>query len=241
MTTGRSRRATYYPAVPAETFIVPLLAEHITRFIDGLDPGDSNPATVLDVGCGEQPFRGALESKGYTYWSMDVVQNHNGSVHFICGIDAELPVAVTAPGPYDVVLCTEVLEHVADWGGAFKNLADLLRPGGQLLVTCPHFYPLHEEPEDYWRPTSYALEHFAKKNGMSVVSACRAGGSLDVLGTLLGNMYFKSNDRGMTSAAVLFSCKALRKSFFWLLQKRFVQNRISATGYYLSNVYVFSR
>lgn len=241
MTTGRSRRATYRPAVPAETFMVPILAEHIARFIDGLDPRAPKSATVLDVGCGEQPFRGALESKGYTYWSMDVAQNRNGSVHFVCAIDADLPVAVTAPGPYDVVLCTEVLEHVAEWDRAFQNLASLLRAGGQLLVTCPQFYPLHEEPEDYWRPTSYALEHFAKKSGMSVVSAYRAGGSWDVLGTLLGNLYFKSNDRGMISAVVLFSCKVLRKSFFWLLQKGFVQNRVSATGYYLSNVYVFSR
>jgi hypothetical protein len=46
---------------------------------------------VLDAGCGRQPFRRLLEEKGCVYSAMDVNQNPEGSVQFICAIDEELP------------------------------------------------------------------------------------------------------------------------------------------------------
>lgn len=40
------------------------------------------------------------------------------------------------PGFYDVVLCTEVLEHVQDWPALVRNAAKALREGGLLILTC---------------------------------------------------------------------------------------------------------
>lgn len=39
-------------------------------------------------------------------------------------------------GRYDVVLCTEVLEHVENWAALVKNAARCLVPGGYLVLTC---------------------------------------------------------------------------------------------------------
>lgn len=39
-------------------------------------------------------------------------------------------------GGYDVVLCTEVLEHVEDWPAIVRNAAKCLRSGGHLVLTC---------------------------------------------------------------------------------------------------------
>jgi len=69
---------------------------------------------------------------GYSYTGRDVQQNPEGTVDVVCAIDEELPVELTYRGPFDLVLCTEVLEHVADWDMAFRNLATLLGRGGSV-------------------------------------------------------------------------------------------------------------
>ena len=58
---------------------------------------------------------------------------------------------------YDVIICMSVLEHVFDYQQAIRNLHTALKPEGSLLVSLPVFYPLHDEPHDYWRFTEHAI------------------------------------------------------------------------------------
>ncbi len=44
------------------------------------------------------------------------------------------------PGSFDLVLCTEVIEHIAESGAALAGLAGLLAPGGRLILTTPQRY-----------------------------------------------------------------------------------------------------
>ncbi|MES2697763.1 MAG: class I SAM-dependent methyltransferase, partial [Verrucomicrobiota bacterium] len=123
-------RAAYAPSWPPETFIVPLLARRIDELITQCARGAAPESRALDVGCGRQPFRAKLESLGYSYHSVDVAQNPEGTVEFIAPIDGVLPATLELAAGFDFILCTEVLEHVADWPTAFRNLARLLAPGG---------------------------------------------------------------------------------------------------------------
>lgn len=238
-------RATYVPALPVEEFIVPLLRSKIVPILESL-PVSPGTSRVLDVGCGRQPFRDLFERRGYTYVGTDA-QDPLGLVDYVAEIDRDLPPALIARGPFDVILCTEVLEHVADWQRAFANFGLLLNAGGRLLITCPHFYILHERPHDFWRATVYGLLHHAQHSGLRCVSIDAAGASWDILGTVLGaNLQTaRAIDRTLVNRMLGFTIDKLTSAVFHLLKRRFLQRRVAwgtdLYPLYLSNIAVFEK
>lgn len=59
------------------------------------------------------------------------------------------------PGTWDVILCTEVLEHVRRPWVAVAHLREALVPGGRLIASAPFLWPDHRTDmyADYWRFT----------------------------------------------------------------------------------------
>ena len=59
---------------------------------------------------------------------------------------------------FDIILCLNVLEHVYEFQTAINNIHKALKKGGVAVVAVPAFYPLHDEPGDFWRFTEHALK-----------------------------------------------------------------------------------
>ena len=107
---------------------------------------------TLDIGCGSSPY----------------------AKHFPCrvGIDIKLRPGVNViadtcflpfkDGMFPVVLCTEVLEHVAYPENALSEMRRILRPGGKLLLTTRFIFPIHDAPHDFYRFTKYGLRHLLR-------------------------------------------------------------------------------
>ena len=57
---------------------------------------------------------------------------------------------------FDFVLCTEVLEHIADPWLAVREIRRVLKPGGAALMTSPFMWPWHGSTRyaDFWRFTA---------------------------------------------------------------------------------------
>jgi SAM-dependent methyltransferase len=195
--TTLSRRSTYRPSlVRSDYFVVRALA----RFIEDALRAHVRPGMlVVDVGCGEQPWRPLVEALGARYVGADVHQNTAGSVAFRCAADA-VPLRRRSA---DLVLCTEVVEHVPDPARALAELARVLRPEGLAVVTTPFLYPLHEEPWDFQRLTRYQLARLAAAAGFTVEHLSTAGNEIEVLATLWDRLWSDALRPGLLRTGTL--------------------------------------
>lgn len=224
-----------------EYFITPLLRKAISDALNSL--GRPKPAArALDVGAGECPLRDDLISRGFAYKSLDVSQNKTNSIDYVARIDDCLPEGILVEGGFDLILCTEVLEHVPDWGAAFSNIGNLLRRGGVCIISAPFFYMPHEEPHDYWRPMDHALRHFAEKFQFDVKRNIRIGDGWDVYGTLLCSMAVCRKRKSLIG----WSAAVPTYIAHWLI-KTIVKSRILSqsvelqTRFYLGNVFILEK
>jgi SAM-dependent methyltransferase len=236
------RRPNYEPGAPQDQFIVPLLRQHIEQILLTYAKPPSLHPRVLDVGCGRQPFRKDLEAIGYTYMSLDAQQNSEESVDIVYEIDKPLPSELINHATFDFILCTEVMEHVANWDVAFSNFAQLLAPGGRLFITCPHFYQLHEEPYDFWRATPYALQYFGNKFGFKILHQVNAGDAWDILGTLLASFYSLPASLSLRDRILNRIVSQCRQFILQLLIDRRIQKAVHLhSPLYQANIVVFEK
>ena len=70
---------------------------------------------------------------------------------------------------FDVVLCTEVMEHVPEPQMMLDEIYRVLKPGRTLIFTTPFLVPLHEQPYDFFRYTPLALRYMLEKSGYDII------------------------------------------------------------------------
>jgi SAM-dependent methyltransferase len=130
---------------------------------------------VLDLGCGEKPYELYRPAAAVEWIGLDVPENPTADV---AGYAESLPFEA---GEFDTVLCTEVLEHVADPAIVVQEIARVLKPGGYVFLTTPFYWPLHEEPHDYFRFTQYGLRHLFEKAGLEIVRMTPTAGGFRMI------------------------------------------------------------
>lgn len=112
---------------------------------------------VLDVGCGEMPFRGLL-GKNASYTGIDVpAADDFGMTENPDIVPFDGTTIPFADSSFDHILCTEVLEHVEDPASLIAEMNRVLRPGGSLVITVPFAARVHHAPHDYHRYTRFRL------------------------------------------------------------------------------------
>jgi SAM-dependent methyltransferase len=134
---------------------------------------------VLDVGCGVKPYYPFFAPVASEYVGVDVVENP--AAELIGPVEA-LPVDDAS---FDVVLCTQVLEHSDDPARAVRELRRVVRPGGRVLASTHGVQVYHPSPEDYWRWTHTGLRRLFEQNAdwmsLEVEPAAGTGAAMAML------------------------------------------------------------
>lgn len=119
-------------------------AERLELLASLVRNGTSPGGRVLDVGCAQGTLGLRLAEEGYRVDLLDVRAMHieyararweRGEVGFFVGLLSE---TMPPRQGYDVVVCTEVIEHVPAPGELLSQLRRAARPGGLVVLTTPN-------------------------------------------------------------------------------------------------------
>ena len=143
----------------------------IKSAIQKLKPsGNSNQ--VANIGSSTEYFRtvlqphvhqniiAPLQSSGWQVFNVDIKQEPG--VDIVADVTKENFASPYAKR-FALTVCTNLLEHVEDINLVAKNLVDITRPGGYVLITVPYKYKTHLDPIDNgFRPTPKEISDLFK-------------------------------------------------------------------------------
>lgn len=139
------------------------------------------PARILDIGCGDMPYYPLFAAVADEYVGTDIEPGPN--VRYVCPIEA----LEVEDASFDLVLCTQVLEHARDPAQALREIARVLRPGGHTFVTTHGIWPFHPYPVDLWRWTQQGLDSLvADTPGLALRELVPHRGTASALALMLG-------------------------------------------------------
>jgi SAM-dependent methyltransferase len=105
--------------------------------------GISLEANILEVGCGDASFTKCLAEFSSAVTAIDIsakqIERNAKAYPEIKFMQHD--VAERFPfedGTFDVIWCSEVLEHLFDPRFALREMCRVIKPGGRLLVTVPY-------------------------------------------------------------------------------------------------------
>jgi len=147
---------------------------------------------LLEVGCGDQPYRSLVPQDcryvgidhGESAGNFDMSANkeiilYSGEV-FPCG-----------DGEFDAILHTEVLEHVFQYRKFLLECRRVLKPGGEMMFTVPFQARFHFAPHDYFRYTPSALNALLEEAGFGEVKIAPRGSDLTVAAYKVVAVFFR--------------------------------------------------
>ena len=209
---------------------MPLLTRKITRhkLAEFLSKQESDGKT-LNIG------GGSLEYSSYfgNTVVLDIAQSTGpdilGDAHFLPLRDES----------FDIVVCTEVLEHLKEPQKAIDEMKRVVKKGGKLLLTTRFIFPLHETPSDYFRYTKYGLRYLLRD--WDIVQITEETNTMETLAVLLQRLALQCEILHFKLFKGLFYLMAhIVKHFGFIITKEygvFYQNipedKIMTSGYYV--------
>jgi SAM-dependent methyltransferase len=169
------------------------LATQIRAAVRGLPAGQR----VVDVGCGDRPYEPILRPIAAEYVGVDATAGP--AVDVVANADA-LPFDDER---FDLLLCSQVLEHVEDPAACVAEAWRVTAAGGTVLLSTHGVVNYHPNPEDYWRWTHAGLAYlFARNGAWQRVDVIPNGGTATAIAYLAGRQLEVLAERAHALAAL---------------------------------------
>jgi ubiquinone/menaquinone biosynthesis C-methylase UbiE len=157
-------------ATSLDTFV----KENLTKF------DSKSSINVLDVGCGTLPYKN-YSGSNWNWVGLDIETNPFAKVK----VSTTDKIWDITSDTFDLVLCTEVLEHSKFPESILSEIHRVLKSEGTLILTTPFIYPIHGAPNDFRRFTPHFYEN--QLFGFQIQSLKLNGGFGSTVTTLILN------------------------------------------------------
>ncbi len=187
------------------------LSRKLTRVtLDRFIAAHASSGRTLDLGAQTGPYARHFPRR----LGLDLVAAPGVSV---VGDARALPLSSSV---FDVVLCTEMLEHVPEPQAAIDEMFRVLRPGGMLVLTTRFLFPIHDAPHDYFRFTKYGLRHLLRR--FEIVALEEETDSVGSLAVLVQRLGMQAQTLGRTPLrAVWLVAARIIPAFSFLITREY--------------------
>jgi SAM-dependent methyltransferase len=120
--------------------------------------GSSEALTILDYGAGASPYKSYFPKSDYR--RADIT--NASALRYKIRPDSTI---AEADGTFDLIISTQVAEHVPNPDVYFKECFRLLKPGGKLILSTHGIWDEHGSPYDFQRWTDSGLSRDIKSAG----------------------------------------------------------------------------
>lgn len=125
-----------------------LRAWHVHKEVRSWEKSHKGHAEVLDAGAGFGQYTYWLNSRNpsWNILAVDVKEEQVADCNYFfhkIGSGSNVKFSVedltkfTVPGKFDLAMSVDVMEHIEDDRGVFKNICESLKPGGMLVISTP--------------------------------------------------------------------------------------------------------
>lgn len=142
---------------------------------------------IIDLGGKKINKRGQFNLEKYNFETVYVNISKDTEPDILADIN-NLPVKARQ---FDVVICSEVLEHIKDPISVLKESYRILRPGGILLICIPFLFRIHGDPMDYGRYTNYWWKDNLSEIGFSEIEIEKQGLFWSVLIDMIRDLIYQ--------------------------------------------------
>lgn len=212
-------------------------SEYLSQFARRAAASVPQGSRVLDAGAGDSPYRGYFAHANYEAADVCLRPAHGYKhVQHVCSL-SDIPVE---DGRFDLVLCTQVLEHVQEPSSVLKELRRVLKPGAQLWISAPLSFHEHEKPHDYFRYTQFGWRHLMQTAGLEIVEMGWVQGYLGTVAYQLNQArhqlpsspaHLGGGARGVLAASLVTLCKPMFAVLAYLFSRLDYRHRVTSSGH----------
>jgi len=189
---------------------------------------------VIDLGGKRENKRGTFnppEEQASAWWYFNLeLSTHPNTVADVTAVPIKSASA-------NVVICTEVLEHLEDPVACVQEIHRILCVGGHVYASVPFIYPIHADPYDFQRLTADGIRRYFRD--FSAITIIPMGGYLGTIGMLLEIGIPGISGMGLHK-------KIIRRTLTWLARMLYKRDLLAqeqnsvwqkfTTGYFLEAI-----